>query len=714
MSLFSSHWYRVAPLKPRLRRDVVLFRQTHGGRPWYVAHDLVTARLYRFDQPAWRVIGLMDGERTLEQIWRLAAEKLGDRLPTQDEMLALVARLHQSDLLVVDRAPDYEELSHRRDKLSRQQLFQKIKSPFAVRVPLFDPDRFLAETVHLFRWLISPLGLALWAMLMVAAILLAALHWQDLSTNALDRVLSLSNVGLMLLVYPLIKTVHELGHAYAVKRWGGEVHDIGVMVLLFFPVPYVDASAATAWPDKWQRAAVAAMGILVETTLAAVALLVWISVEPGIVSAIAFAVMITAGMTTVLFNGNPLLRFDGYYVLSDLAELPNLGQRGDATVSYLVRRWGFGLQELKSPAVSSSEAAILVAYSLTAFAYRLAIGFAIFVFISEQFFALGWLLACLYLFQLLLLPMAKGVHYVLTSSELQSKRRRAQIVVTGAVGLTAALLLLAPVPYGTVLQGVVWVPETARVVTESPGFVVDVVAAQGTTLEPRAVVARLANEEYAARVSILKAQVRMFEARVAGEVNNGPAAVLQARQQLEHARNALSNAEARVEGLVVRSVGAGVFVPKFQDDQHGRFIERGATLGYVIDPGAPTVVRLAVSEFEAELIRGRARRFEAEFASVPDKHFLARLVREVPAARDTLPSKALSREGAGPYALDPADPDRLKTLQHVVVFECEIDGAPPLERVGGRVFMRVDLGAASIGEQIYRPFRQLLLRQLKV
>ena len=106
-----------------------------------------------------------------------------------------------------------------------------------------------------------------------------------------------------------MKALHELGHSYAVKRWGGEVHEIGIMFLVFMPVPYVDASESAGFQSKWQRAFVGAAGILVEIFLASLALFIWLNAEEGLVRAFAFNVMLIGGVSTLFFNGNPLLRF---------------------------------------------------------------------------------------------------------------------------------------------------------------------------------------------------------------------------------------------------------------------------------------------------------------------------------------------------------------------------------------------------------------------
>src|SRR4030095_8480768 len=142
------------------------------------------------------------------------------------------------------------------------------------------------------------------------AIVLALAHWSELANSAPERILALDNLVLLWIVFPIVKLAAELGHAYATKLQGGEVHELGVMLLVLSPIPYVDSSAANRMRSKWRRALVGLAGVTVEIFLAALALYVWLAVEPGLVRAAAFDVMVVAGVSTLLFNLNPLLRYD--------------------------------------------------------------------------------------------------------------------------------------------------------------------------------------------------------------------------------------------------------------------------------------------------------------------------------------------------------------------------------------------------------------------
>ena len=341
-TLFSPSWYRVAPLKPRLRSHVEIHRHSYRDEVWFILQDHASGRSHRLTPAAYYLIGLMDGERSIEQLWQLCNERAGSEAPTQDDVIRLLGQLHAADALICDVPPDTRELFRRFQRQQRQTWRQRLWTPLAIRIPLVDPDQFLERTAFFVRPLFGWAGVILWLTIVAAGLVVAGLNWSALTEDVVDRALAPQNLLLLWFAYPVVKAIHELGHAYAVKIFGGEVHEIGIMFLVFVPVPYVDASAASSFPDKRQRMVVGAIGIAVELALAAFALVLWVHAADGSVHAIAYNVILIGGVSTVLFNGNPLLRFDGYYVLADAIELPNLGQRATRYLGYLVQRYAFG------------------------------------------------------------------------------------------------------------------------------------------------------------------------------------------------------------------------------------------------------------------------------------------------------------------------------------------------------------------------------------
>ena len=331
-SPFSDSWYRVAELKPRLRSHAKIHRHLYRGKVWYVLQDLSVDRSLRFSEGAYYVIGLMDGRRTNQEIWEAAAERFGDDAPAQDEIIQILSQLHSSDLLQADMPPDTLELQQRRGKQQKLKFKSGILNPISVTIPIADPERFLAWSLPFIKPFLGRVGGIVWLSVVSLAIVLASTHWTDLTRNILDRILVPENLILIFLVFPVLKLFHEFGHAYATKAFGGEVHEMGVMMIVFTPIPYVDATSANSFREKWKRVGVSAAGLVVELFLASLALFIWLGAEPGAVRSVAFNVMLIAGVSTVLFNANPLIRFDGYYILSDWLEIPNLRGRAGGPV----------------------------------------------------------------------------------------------------------------------------------------------------------------------------------------------------------------------------------------------------------------------------------------------------------------------------------------------------------------------------------------------
>ncbi|MES2786666.1 MAG: peptidase M50 [Pseudomonadota bacterium] len=710
--LFSQHWYRVAGLKPQLNPSLRVARHRYRGQPWYVLHDPSNGRTHRVTPQTYQILGRMDGARSIDQIWNAALAQLRDAAPTQDELLQLIGQLHMSDVVRCDVPPDASEIFGRHDRIARNRRWASVKNPLAIRLPLWDPDSFLERAMPLVKPLVGWPGLAIWAALVLPALVLAGMNWSDLSANLSDRVLSAQNLVLLWLTFPVVKLLHELGHAFAAKVGGAQVHEIGIMLLVFSPVPYVDSSGATGFRSKWGRAGVGAAGMLVETALAAVALYLWLAVEPGLVRAVCFNVMLIAGVSTIVFNLNPLLKFDGYFILSDLIEMPNLAQRSQRFVLDAIDRHVFGANLRPSAPLQPGERAWLAFYAPLAACYRLFVMVSIALFIATQFFVVGIALALLAVAQGLVWPVVKGLRHLVTGDSLRTRRAPALAAVS-VCALAAGLLLFAvPLPNRAMAHGVVWLPEDAHVRAQTSGFVRAVLRRPGEQVRNADVVLETSDRSLDAQVDLQQARVDELDIRLAAErftersraavteqALAGERAALQ-RLQDESARHRL---QARTDGrLILQRVG----------DLEGRFLRSGDIVGH-IDPGGRRILRAVVPQEDIDSVRLHVRAVSVRVASAPETELEARIAREVPAGKDQLPSRALALEAGGPFAMDPGDPEGKKTLNRV--FQFDIDAAGDIEApVGTRVFVRFDLTPLPAGQQAWRQLRQLFLSRFDV
>ena len=274
-ALHSSNWFRIAALRPRLGGHVQIHRHTYRGEVWYVVEDRAAGKYHRFNPAAYRIVSALDGRRSMQDIWDALALELREDSPSQDEIVQLLGQLNASDLIVTEASVDVAELFQRHQRQGRQKVLGRIANPLALRFPLWDPDRFLAAWCHALR------GVPLWAwgLLWLAAVVPAAgqvpLHWRELTENFNERLLAAGNLWILAIAFVVLKGLHELGHGWAIKVRGGEVHEMGLMLLLLYPVPYVEASSASAFARKSERMHVGAAGMLVELWVAALCLLAW-------------------------------------------------------------------------------------------------------------------------------------------------------------------------------------------------------------------------------------------------------------------------------------------------------------------------------------------------------------------------------------------------------------------------------------------------------
>ncbi len=712
-SLFSPSWYRVARLTPSLRSHAQIHRQDYRGETWYVLQDPTSERYHRFSPAAYFVIGLMDGNRPVQEIWDVALRKLGDDAISQDEFIQLLAQLHAADVLQCDVSPDTHEMFRRRERLRRKKWQQKVMSVFAWQIPLIDPERFLSHFVGLVAPFFTKIGFVLWVAVVGGALLVAGSHWTELTHSTLDQLLAPHNLLMIWLLFPVIKALHELGHGFAVKAFGGEVHEMGVMILVLTPVPYVDASAAWAFRSKWQRVVVGGAGMAVELVIATIALAVWVNAEPGMTRSIAYNTMLIAGVSTVLFNANPLLRFDGYYMLMDFLEIPNLRTRANQYLAYLAERHLFGRQDAEPPVSTRGERFWFVGFSVTSFIYRILVVLAILVYVGEISFLLGVIFAVMTTTAWFLVPALKIVEYLINSPRIRRVRSRA-IMATGlVVGGLLAVIFVVPVPLRTMTEGVVWVPDEGLVRAGADGFVQKVVAKPGDWVKKGTPLLEIYDHDIATEVRVLEARLQELEARHREQVVSDRVKAQILDEEMAYVRSKLARAKERSEELVVTAKADGRFVLPRASDMQGRYVHKGQLVAHVVDRDTVTI-RAVVPLEDIDLVRAGTRAVDVRLAEHLDSPSHAQVVRLVPGASERLPSPALGVGGGGPLAVDPSDKSGLKTLQKFFEIELKL---PPEERsldVGGRAYVRFHHGWEPIGFQWYRKARQLFLSRFTV
>jgi len=707
-SLFSSRWYRVAGVHPNLRPHVRVSRHIYRGQSWYLLQDASSGRHHRVDEGAFHFIGRMDGARTVDEIWHSMFNSLGERSPTQDDTIELLCQLNENGLLQCEITPDVAELFRRGRQRARRRRMSML-NPLAFRVPLMDPDLLLTRLAPLARLLFHPAVALLWAVVVGSALLAAASNWESIRSFAAVHMLTPRYLMLMWLVYPFIKALHELGHGLAVKAWGGEVREAGVTMLALVPAPFVDASAASAFPEKYRRVAVGAAGIMVELLLAAFAWFIWTRVSDGVVRDITFVIMVVSGVSTVLFNGNPLLRFDGYYIFADLIDVPNLAQRSIAYIGYLAQRRLLGVKNATSPVTGRGEAPILFFYAILSFAYRWFVTLLIVMWAGHISFWLGVAIAATVVYTMIMQPLASMVAFLKRAPQLARNRSRGIALAGGAAIAFLVLFCFVPAPFVTQAHGVVWLPEQARIRAATEGFITEVLAKDGQAINIGDPILVLSDPELLAERETVRAAIQALDIQYTRELSINTARAKSIGEEAAAKRDELAHLDQRVEHLRVVSTERGTLVMPRAQDFPGTFVSKGTVLAHVLR-AEQIRVKVAVWQEDSGVIRGGARDVEVRLVDAPDQVLSAQLSGEVPAATVYLPTAALGDRAGGPIVTDPADKDGLKTLEPMFLYELLLN-AKTLDRVGARVSVRFNHGAKPLAMQVQRRLQQLFLKQ---
>lgn len=711
VSQYSESWFRLAGQRVALRPHVRVLRQRFRGERWFVLHDPFTNQFFRLRPAAWDFVARLGLDRTIDAVWNEAVERDPLEAPGQEEALRLLAQLYNANLLHSTIAPDTARLFDRYKKRRQRETRQLLQNIMFARIPLLDPDRFLQAIMPVARRIFSLGGFLVWLVVVVAAVKVAIDHAGELKLQG-QGILAYGNLFWLYVALVVAKLIHEFGHAVACRRYGGEVHTMGVMFLLFTPVPYVDVTSSWSFRDRSQRAVVGAAGMYAELFIAALATFVWGATGPGILNSVMFNLMFVASVSTILFNGNPLLRFDGYYILSDLLDIPNLHQRATQMLHHLVERHGFGLKTSRTPARSPREAGWLVTFALTSNVYRIIVLVLILLFLADRYLILGVLLTVICVISWLIVPVVRFLTYLASSPRIERVRMRAVGVSAATVAFLVVLLGVVPWPHHFRAPGVIEAVEHTLITPDTPGVLREILAPSGSAVVAGQPLFRLESAELDMELVEARAQVeetRVRELRALQQQTADIAPLASRRVALE---KRVADLEARREALLVRAPHEGDWVAPRLAEAPGAWIERGQAVGQVINGRVTRFVAVISQTEAARLFEGSSR--PAEVRLPGNAGVVLPVIRQniIPADRSTLPAPALGWRAGGSVPVSSDDQSGTKAAEPFFEVRAVLEppgGAATLQGRSG--WMRYRLPPEPLFTQGYRAFRQLLQKR---
>ncbi|HEX3890432.1 MAG TPA: hypothetical protein VHX90_06225 [Verrucomicrobiae bacterium] len=643
---FSESWYRVANQKICLRPVVKVRRQNFRGERWIVLENPFSNQYFRLRPAAYEFVSRLRPDRTVEQVWQQCLERFPDVAPSQEAVIQLLSQLYFSNLLQYDLAVDSAQLFERYKKRKQREISFRFLNIMFMRFPLLDPDHFLVRTMPLVKKLISPFGALLWILVVGFGLKIVIENFPDLRVQG-EGILATNNLFLLYIGMVVIKALHEFGHAYFCRRFGGEVHVMGVMLMVFTPMPFVDATSSWSFRERWKRVLVGAAGMIVELFFAAIAAFIWAETAPGIVHSLAYNIMFVASVSTVIFNINPLLRFDGYYILSDLLEIPNLNQRATTQMRHLCERYLFGVKNSVTPAGTRREAGWLTVFGITSGIYRVIVFSGILLIVADRFLIIGIVMAAVCLISWVVVPVVRFVKYLSSNPRLDRVRPRAIAVTSGIAIFLIILLGVVPFPHSFRAPGVVVASQRTEIASETAGEFETLLAQPGNFVKQGQPLVKLKNPELELEIADTRGHLAEVNARLLQAMNNESADIAPLTRLRDSVAGELKKLTADSENLTVRARHDGVWVAPGIEEFSGRWLTRGSNLGLLANPAsfefAATVMEEDVNALFAKKISGASVRLYGDAG----KNLPVAQWRVIPGGQQILPSAALGWSAGG-------------------------------------------------------------------
>lgn len=641
-----------------LRLNKGLRFQVQNGKHeiWYLIEDTLRGTFFRVGEPEYALLSQFDGRRTLATAMARCSSSTPESALGEQETIRLVSWLVESGLASTSQAGSAQQVDRIATQERKQKWLQWV-NPICIRIPLGNPDAIFSAIYRFAGWTVGPVGAILGVLICTWAVLQLASHWQVWSQQAVSC-FSRDSVLMLAASWCLLKLLHECGHGLVCKRFGGQVRGCGVMFFLLIPLPYVDLSSAWRFPSRYQRMLTSAAGMIVELLIAALAVLVWLDSEPGLLQTITASIAVTASVHTLVFNANPLMRFDGYHILADWLEFPNLAQHGSQSVASFFRFLFTG--ERATANGSGRRELIAVIYGWLAAIWKIVVCMGILIAASNLLEGSGLLLALAAVVLWWLLPIAQFFYQTLVAAKISLRQRLDRILRLSAFGfvMTGFLFFLDQLPAPPVLQAplVIDFSEEQQVRVATQGFVDQVHVAAGQQVEAGDLLVTLSNEPL--RVEFARLQCEAEQARVRKRIRQSEDKIALAQMQEEKLIGFLAQLkelEADLEQLSIRATRSGRVLGNDLESLLGNFCETGQTLFYVADEVDMQATAMLSQNDLVHLQSPPGKEVELTIwgqGSIPGK-----VDRVSPSSTDSLPHFALAGNCGGPLAVQ----DRIRS-----------------------------------------------------
>lgn len=565
------------PLKLRVRPDLKVRRHKYHGRPFWVVKEPIGLKYYRFQEEEFAILQMLDGETSYDDLKTQFETEFPPQRITLQDLQHFIGMLHRSGLVISDTPGQGRQLNRRRAENANRELMGKLSNVLAIRFKGIDPERLLNWLYPKVGWFFSFWFFCCVMIMGLCALALVTVQYDVFRTRlpAFHEFFGPSNWFYLGITLGLTKVLHEFGHGLSCKHFGGECHEMGVMFLVLTPCLYCNVSDSWLLPNKWHRAAIGAAGMYVEIFLATVATFLWWFSQPGLLNHICLSIMFVCSVSTVLFNGNPLLRFDGYYILSDIAEIPNLRQKSTKILGRLAQEYCLGMEQQEDPFLPDRHLWFFATYTIAATIYRWVVVFSILFFLNAVLEpyglkVIGQAIGLMGLFGLLVQPIWNLVKFFRAPGRMSQVKAKNLIVTVCIIVAAVLFVALVPLPYN-VKCAVEIKPNqehVKRVIVQTPGRLESIEVKLGQKVQAGDVVARISDiplqmeyEESKRQGAIFQQQWYSLRADRKREDATLTGDIYKLQRATESNQRSLENIKQRMEELTLTAPIDGIVMP---------------------------------------------------------------------------------------------------------------------------------------------------------
>lgn len=644
--IFHESWYRIANQKIALRSTVRIHRQFYRGSLWYVLYEPFTNQFFRFREHAYQFIARLSLKKSIEEIWLELLKEYPESAPGQSDIIKLLSSLYQANMLHYHQSEDGTQLFERHSKKKNKKIKSSLLNIFFLRIPLVDPYPLLKSLNSLIKIIVSKPMFLLWGMVIFLGLKVGIENFDALKDNA-QGFLAPENLIWIYVCTVLIKIIHEFGHSFIVHRYGGEVHTLGIMFMLLAPLPYMDATASWAFRKKRHRILVGSGGIIFELFIAAIALIVWVNVGGGPIKSIAYNVFFIASISTLLFNANPLMRFDGYYILTDVLDMPNLQQQSKLHLKYVLERFLFKKQDAIQVTKAFNEACLYSVYGVASSIYRIILFTGIIITISKHFLILSVIMGITLILSMVITPCFKFIKYIFSSAELSRVRARAISLTLIFFGSISAFLFYFPVSDTFTAPGVLEAFRYEDVITKTNGQVIEITSSTGAFIDSGATLLILENPVLENQILEKRAALVESQFNYKKALYSSPENMYPIFKRIEVLTQELQRLENEKEDLALKAPMSGIWISENLADLPSKWILKGDSLGTLID-SSRFLFKAVIPQNEAARLFGvTGKNVKIRLNGNAFTELLVKEFKIIPIAQNELPSMALGWHGGG-------------------------------------------------------------------